>query len=345
MKLFDPLPGPPPPATAQDPGRLSDGFGRRFSYLRLSLTERCNFRCTYCLPNGFAKQAGAPPELSRSEIRRAVDAFAGLGLWKLRLTGGEPTVRSDFTQIASELSQIEGIRHLAMTTNGYRLDRQAGEWREAGIGSINVSVDSLDRDQFAKLTGRDLLPQVLAGIDTALGCNFDAVKINAVLMREPGTREWEAILAYIAEREITWRFIEFMRTNDNADLHRSHTTPGELLRNRLVSAGWRAQPRSDGSGPSIDFAHPDYRGKIGLIAPYSPGFCESCNRLRLSSRGKLHLCLFGEAGLDLRPLLQHDEQRDELLARIKSAMPAKARGHRLHQNDSGGTANFAAIGG
>ncbi len=338
MALFD-----PPSLPSED--QLRDGFGRRFSYLRLSLTERCNFRCTYCLPEGFRKQAGMPSELSRDEIRRAVQAFARLGLWKLRLTGGEPTVRTDFTEIAGELAGVDGVRRVAMTTNGYRLERSAEEWREAGIDAVNISIDTLDRERFAKLTGHDRLDDVVRGVDAAIEAGFAAVKVNSVLLRELEHSGWDDVLGFVARRDISWRFIELMRTNDNAGFHKRQATPGEAVRARLEDAGWYPLSRREGAGPAVEYAHSDYRGRIGLIAPYDHGFCDSCNRLRLSSRGRLHLCLFGNEGLDLRDLLQHDRQQDELVERIVSAMPGKMRGHRLHDGDSGATSHLASIGG
>ena len=338
MALFDP-PG------SLEGERLEDGFGRRFSYLRLSLTDRCNFRCTYCLPNGFVKQQGLPSELSSEEIYRAVAAFARLGLWKLRLTGGEPTVRHDFTEITRKLREIEGIRRIAMTTNGYRLAQRASEWREAGVDAVNVSIDTLDPKAFASLTGHDRLADVVAGVDAALDAGFDAVKVNSVLLRDLERTGWDDILRFVETRDLSWRFIEFMRTNDNTAFHEQQATPGETVRDRLLAAGWEPQSREIGAGPAVDYAHPAYRGRIGLIAPYSPGFCESCNRLRLSSRGRLHLCLFGTEGLDLRELLQRDDQQEELVARIVAAMPGKSRGHRLNEDDSGATPHLASIGG
>jgi cyclic pyranopterin phosphate synthase len=335
------LPGP----AGSDPLVLEDGYGRRFAYLRLSLTERCNFRCTYCLPQGFRKQPGLPAELSREEMVRAVRAFAHVGLWKLRLTGGEPTVRADFDEIARDIGQIPGIRRLAMTTNGYRLAERAAQWRTTGIDAINVSIDTLDAAEFARITGHDRLGEVVAGVDAALDAGFDAVKINSVLMRGLAEADWDRILAFVAARPVAWRFIELMRTNDNAAFHAERRTPGEAVHERLMDAGWTPLAREHGAGPAVDYAHPDFAGRIGLIAPYSPGFCDSCNRLRLSSRGKLHLCLFGDSGIDLRDLLQRDDQHDELVERILAAMPVKAREHRLHEGNSGATPHLASIGG
>lgn len=338
MALYD------PPAS-DHAGQLQDGFGRKFAYLRLSLTEVCNFRCTYCLPHGFMKRKGLPSELSGDELRRAVAGFARLGLWKLRLTGGEPTVRPDFSAIARDLKRVPGIRHMAMTTNGYRLAENAHAWREAGVDAVNVSIDTLDPAGFAEITGHDRLGEVVAGVDAAIAADFAAVKVNSVLMRDLEGEGWHDVLRFVERRDVSWRFIELMRTNDNVGFHRQQATPGERVRQRLEEAGWKAQTRSTGSGPAIEYAHPAYRGRIGLIAPYSPGFCDSCNRLRLSSRGKLHLCLFGNDGLDLRPLLQRDDQQDELVERIVAAMPGKTRGHRLKEGDSGATPHLASIGG
>ncbi len=324
---------------------LEDGFARRFSYLRLSLTERCNFRCTYCLPNGFEKRRGLAEELSSAEMVRAVTAFARLGLWKVRLTGGEPTVHSDFIAIAQAVAEVPGIRRVAMTTNGYRLARDAQAWRAAGIDAINVSIDTLEPERFARITGHDRLDQIVTGIDRALTLGFAAVKVNSVLMGDLDDAEWARILAFVSGRPVAWRFIELMRTNDNVALHSRDARPAEMVRTRLVREGWVARPREPGAGPSTDYAHPDHAGTIGLIAPYSEGFCDSCNRLRLSSRGKLHLCLFGDGGIDLRPLLQDDAQGDELVATICKAMPMKRQGHRLHEGDSGATPHLASIGG
>ncbi len=340
-----PLPRAPTDSRESGAAKLQDAFGRRFEYLRLSLTQRCNFRCTYCLPNGYRKPAGCAPELTPDEIGRAVRAFADLGLWKLRLTGGEPTVRADFDAIARQVAAVPGIRRVAMTTNGYRLAQRASDWRSAGIDAVNVSVDTLDPHAFAQITGHDRLDEVVAGIDAALAAEYAAVKVNGVLMDQIDEGAWDRILAFVQHRDVSWRFIELMRTNDNARFFETTHTPADALRQRLEHGGWTALARRSGAGPAVEYAHPASRGRIGIIAPYSPGFCDSCNRLRLSSTGKLHLCLFGEAGIDLRPLLQSDAQRDELVARILSSMPGKAQGHRLHDGDSGATPHLASIGG
>lgn len=266
-------------------------------------------------------------------------------MWKLRLTGGEPTVRPEFDDILHDLGQVEGVRRKALTTNGYRLEECAQKWRSAGLDAINVSIDTLDRTSFARITGHDRLPAIVNGVDAAIAAGFDSVKINSVLMKSLDCKQWDDILAYVASRPVTWRYIELMRTNDNVAFHLRESTPGAKILTRLREGGWTAHSRGPGDGPAIEYSHPAYAGRIGLIAPYSPGFCDNCNRLRLSSRGKLHLCLFGEEGLDLRDLLQSDNQQEALLERIVSALPAKARAHPLHENRSGGTAHLASIGG
>jgi GTP 3',8-cyclase len=324
---------------------LTDGIGRRFEYLRLSLTDACNFRCSYCLPEGYRKRCGKPPELSVAEIERAVRAFASLGLWKVRLTGGEPTIRPDFEEVARTVSLVSGIRQVAMTTNGYRLAERARIWREAGVSAINISVDSLDPARFAEITGHDRLAEVMAGIDAAQAAGFESIKVNAVLMRGINDDELEAMTRFVVARDLSLRFIEVMRTNDNADFFAARHIRGNDVARRLEAAGWHRLPRAPGAGPAVEFGHADARGRIGIIAPYARDFCGSCNRLRLGSDGRFHLCLFGDGGFDLRDLLQTDNQHDELIARIAELTRDKAPAHRLHQGDSGATPHLASIGG
>ncbi len=327
------------------PAGLTDGLGRRFAYLRLSLTEVCNFRCSYCLPDGYIKRPGRPSELTLSEIERAVRAFASLGLWKVRLTGGEPTVRKDFDLIVRAVAAVPGVRRVAMTTNGWRLAENARAWREAGLSAVNVSVDSLDPAKFAAVTGHDRLTSVVAGIDAAREAGFDSVKINAVLMRGVNDDELEAMIDFVRSRDVSLRFIEVMRTNDSPAFFAKRHLAGETVTDRLEAGGWNRLPRAPGAGPAVEYGHPRAKGRIGIIAPYSKDFCSTCNRLRLSSDGRLHLCLFGDGGFDLRPLLQDDSQRDELVAQIRALTATKAPSHRLHDGDSGATPHLASIGG
>ena len=324
---------------------LHDGHGRRFEYLRLSLTDVCNFRCSYCLPDGYRKQAGQPANLSVDEVRRLVTAFARLGLWKVRLTGGEPSLRRELINIAAAVSRVPGIRRLAMTTNGYRLTERADDYAAAGINALNVSVDSLDPARFAAITGHDRLSEVLDGIAAARAAGIDTVKLNSVLMRGINDHELEGFIAFVQQHDLSLRFIEVMRTNDNTAFFERHHLAGAEIASRLGAMGWQHLAREEGAGPAVVYSQPGRPGQIGIIAPYSKDFCASCNRLRVSSLGKLHLCLFGDYGIDLRLLLQADNQQDELIARITALTATRAPGHRLHQGNSGATPHLASIGG
>ena len=338
---------PSPPASLVAPllPQLSDGLGRRFAYLRLSLTDVCNFRCTYCLPDGYRKVAGRPSDLSVEEIGRAVRAFARLGLWKIRLTGGEPTLRRDFSDVARTVAAIPGVRHLAMTTNGYRLADNAAEWQAAGIRAINISVDSLDPARFAAITGHDRLGDIMRGIDAARAAGIASIKLNAVLMRGVNDDELAAMVDFVTANDLSLRFIEVMRTNDNSAYFARHHVSGQTVMDALDALGWHRLPRADGAGPAIEYGHASAKGRIGIIAPYAQDFCATCNRLRLSADGRLHLCLFGDGGHDLRPLLQSDADEDALVAHIVALTATKAPAHRLHQGNSGATPHLASIGG
>lgn len=323
---------------------LEDDFGRRFSYLRLSLTEVCNFRCQYCLPNGYRKN-GAHNFLEKDEVLRLVSALTPLGLWKTRLTGGEPTLRPDFLEIAEGIASTPGIKRLALTTNGYRLRENAQSYRDAGISHINISIDSLKAETFKDITGHDRLNEVLDGIAAAQSAKFQRIKLNTVLLKNWNDSEFENILAFLKDQDISLRFIELMRTGDNQDFFQRHHLSGAVVEKQLQAMGWREAPRSPGAGPAKEYQHPDYHGKIGLIMPYSKDFCDSCNRLRVTSKGDLRLCLFGEGGLSLRDLLQSDDHKHVLQQRVLKLLGGKAESHQLHQGITGATQHLASIGG
>ena len=325
---------------------LVDGFGRTFPYLRLSLTEACNFRCSYCLPDGYHAD-GRPTFLRLDEIRRLLRAFADLGMRKVRLTGGEPSLRKDLPSIIDIAATTPGVRKVAMTTNGCLLLRNVRQWRAAGLTALNVSVDSLDPQRFHAITGHDRFDEVMEGVELARGLGFDAVKLNAVLLRDRNDDELPAWMDYLRERDIAIRFIELMRTGDNKAYFERHHVRAEVLELQLQQAGWSLTPRAADAdaGPAREYAHPDYRGRIGIIAPYSKDFCAGCNRLRVTARGDLRLCLFGEFGIPLRPLLQSDDDHAALMGRVATQLGLKAAGHGLHQGNSGITPHLASIGG
>jgi cyclic pyranopterin phosphate synthase len=324
-------------------GRLVDGFGRRFHYLRLSVTEVCNFRCTYCLPDGF-KKSGPLTFLTPEECGRVVSAFADLGVSKVRLTGGEPSVRRDLSEIIARTAATPGVDKVCITTNGWNLERQIGAWRDAGLTNLNVSIDSLDRAGFHRITGHDRLESVVRGLDRALELGLPTVKVNGVLLRDGVGDGFDAFAAFVRERPVAVRFIELMRTGDNADYFADQHVPGSVLTDWLAARGWTRRERAFDDGPAVEFVHPDHAGRIGLIAPYAPGFCDGCNRLRVTARGQLRLCLFGELGVDLKDMLEKDEP-EALRARIVRALAGKPRGHRLHEANSGDTRQLAQFGG
>lgn len=324
--------------------QLTDGFGRRFPYLRLSLTEACNFSCSYCLPNGYQAD-GRPRFLEVDEIGRLVRAFATLGMHKIRLTGGEPSLRKDLEQIIEHVAGVPGIRKMAITTNGTLLPRRLPGWHRAGLTALNVSMDSLRRERFKAITGHDRLPEIQEGLALAQALGMESVKLNAVLLRGLNDDELPEWMAFLRDRPISVRFIELMRTGDNADYFERHHLRASVVVDQLLAAGWRLRPRAADAGPAREYTHPDHRGSIGVIAPYSKDFCQGCNRLRVTARGDLRLCLFGEFGVPLRPLLQHEDDRDALLARITTQLGLKAAGHGLHQGQTGLTPNLASIGG
>lgn len=323
---------------------IADQFGRRFPYLRLSITDICNFRCSYCLPDGY-KKTKADSFLNAQEIIRLARAFAALGTWKIRLTGGEPTVRSDFLDIASGINEISGIKKLAFTTNGYRLTERAGSYYDAGLRAINISVDSLKSDSFKQITGHDYLENIMDGIDACFDAGFENVKLNTVLLKGLNDGELDSFIDFVADKPISLRFIELMQTRDNIDYFKAHHLAGAAVTEKLLSRGWSQKPRIIGAGPAIEFANKDSQGTIGLIAPYSKDFCASCNRLRVSAKGALHLCLFGEGGYDLRKYLQSDDQCEELQNKIISLMDFKKSAHFLHDGNSGVREHLASIGG
>ncbi|TAM04191.1 MAG: GTP 3',8-cyclase MoaA [Rhodanobacter sp.] len=323
---------------------LVDHHGRSFPYLRLSLTEACNYRCTYCLPDGYQAD-GSPKFLALDEIERLVRGFAALGMSKIRLTGGEPSLRKDLPAIIAAVAAVAGVRRIALTTNGCRLPRLVRGWREAGLTALNVSLDSLDAARFLAITGHDRFAEVSAGIEQALGLGFDAVKVNVVLLRGRNDDELPAWLEYLRERDLAVRFIELMQTGDNREFFERHHLRAESLQQQLLAAGWQLRERAADAGPALEYAHPDYRGRIGVIAPYARDFCAGCNRLRVTARGDLRLCLFGNFGIPLRPLLQSDDDHDALVARIAVQLGLKAAGHGLHEGLTGITPHLASIGG
>ncbi len=325
--------------------QLIDGFDRKFVYLRLSVTDRCNFRCVYCLPDGYQGPTAVEPELSIDEIRRLVSAFAVLGVQKVRLTGGEPTVRRDIVEVAAAVAAIPGIKNTAVTTNGYRLKELAQPLRKAGVTSLNISVDSLDPTRFREITGTDRFEPVMQGLERALELGYKSVKVNAVLLRGTNEDELSRFIAWVKDRPVSIRFIELMRTGKNAEFFEKKHFSGGEVQFELLKSGWKPVERNADDGPALVYVHPQYQGTMGVIAPYSKDFCKSCNRLRVTSRGALRLCLFGEKDASLRQFLSSDDLQDELVQELRNQVLRKPVSHFLHEGNYGNTWNFSAIGG
>jgi cyclic pyranopterin phosphate synthase len=322
---------------------LTDAYSRRFNYVRLSVTESCNFRCTYCLPDGTDCHSRSG-ELTLTEIRRLITAFAKLGTKKVRITGGEPSLRKDLTEIIATCKAVPGIEKVALTTNGYRLKRDAQAWQEAGLDAVNVSVDSLDADTFHLVTGQDKLADILAGIHYAKAIGIKQVKINTVLLKQHNALALPDFLNFVKQQDIALRFIELMRTGDNANFYQHQHLSGASIQQQLLADGWQLNPKARTDGPALEYSHSDYQGKIGLIMPYSKDFCADCNRLRVSSSGQLYLCLFTDTYQDLRSLLQTDDSA-ALMRFLQQAVQGKAFSHQLTQDYSGSTRHLAQIGG
>lgn len=322
---------------------LTDAYTRRFNYLRLSITESCNFRCSYCLPDGTdcSSRSG---ELTLPEIRRLVTAFAKLGTSKVRITGGEPSLRKDLSEIIATCKAVPGIEKVALTTNGYRLKRDASAWLAAGLDAVNVSIDSLDADTFHLVTGQDKLADILAGVSHAKAIGIKQVKINTVLLRQHNALALPDFMQFVQHQPIALRFIELMRTGDNSSYYQRQHLSGDSIQQQLLGQGWRLGVKAKTDGPALEYSHPDYQGQIGLIMPYSKDFCADCNRLRVSSTGQLYLCLFTDHYQELRSLLQNDDSAP-LMRFLQQAVQGKAASHQLGQSFSGSTRHLAQIGG
>lgn len=325
---------------------LVDNFHRKLTYLRLSITDFCNFRCNYCLPNGYTANGGKRPsnELSLSEIDTLIQGFAKLGTTKVRLTGGEPSIRQDLPNIIELAKNTHGIQTVALSSNGYRLAKHLTDWQTAGLNQLNISIDSFDPNMFKHITGFDILPTLLKDIDKLLETTDIKLKLNGILMADTAFDNLQRALGYIKSRPVTYRFIEFMQTSDNRDLFFAEHTSSQRMKDYLVEHGWQAQSRASDAGPAIEYRHNDYIGGIGLIEPYAPQFCDSCNRLRVSSQGKVHLCLFDQGSYDVREFLSNGDVNG-LMQALQNLIPVKPEHHLLQQNNSGIMANLSMVGG
>lgn len=321
---------------------LEDKFGRRFHYLRLSVTDVCNFSCDYCLPDGY--QCDSERNfLTLEEIRHISRAFAELGTSKIRITGGEPALRKDLPEIINACASTPGIEQIAITTNGFNLPKNIQRWVEAGLTSLTVSIDSFDPRMFKSITGHDKLATILDGIEIALSLGIP-VKVNTVLMRQYNHNEIDRLIDWVKDKAITLRFIELMQTGENLTFFDRNHVAGDTIKNSIETHGWQRIIRDKAAGPALEYQHDEYVGRIGLIMPYSKDFCASCNRLRISSVGKLHLCLFAEQGLDIRALITPDTPQ-QLKQELVNLLGNKEATHWLQDGYTGATKHLAMLGG
>ncbi|HJX14661.1 MAG TPA: GTP 3',8-cyclase MoaA [Candidatus Deferrimicrobiaceae bacterium] len=324
---------------------LLDPHGRRINYLRLSVTGRCNLRCGYCRPQGTGDGSGAPELLSDEALLLVARTAVGLGIEKIRVTGGEPLMRHGVLRLLSRLSAIPGLAKLVLTTNGLRLAESAPGLRKAGVESINVSLDSLRADRFARITGGGDLNKVLAGIERAQGCGFHRVKINMVVMRGINEDEIEEFAALTLDRPIRVRFIEYMPAASGV-CPRGVTVPGEEILQK-IQGRYRLAPleREHLDGPARYYRMEGAIGTIGIITPVSCHFCGDCNRIRVTSDGFAKGCLFSTRDVDLKPFLAKGDEGG-LRNTLRSVVGGKPSGHLfLREGCRGEPVDMARVGG
>ncbi len=321
---------------------MFDQYGRRIEYLRISVTDKCNLRCVYCMPLEGLPWLKRAEILSYEEIVEIVQVMAGMGLKRLRLTGGEPLIRRDVHKLVAGLSAVPGIENIALSTNAVLLEEQAEALRDAGVDRINISLDSLRPERVERIARRPgSFEKILAGLDAAVRVGFDPIKVNVVLMRGENDDEIEAFAELTRMHPWHVRFIEVMPTGSNLELSASQFVSCEeaLERLRLVE---RLVPTEGpaGNGPAAYYRYPGAPGTIGVITPMSHNFCGACNRMRLTADGQLRPCLFGAIQTNLRDPLR--EGRD-LVPLIEHTLRIKPERHFLEQGSDVGSGGLVAL--
>ena len=307
---------------------LIDGFGREISYLRISVTDRCDFRCVYCMAEDmqFLPRARI---LTLEEILRVASTFVSLGVSKIRLTGGEPLVRQNLPWLVERIAALPGLRELALTTNGSQLARLAAPLKSAGLSRINISLDSLDPERFRNITRTGRLQDVLAGIDAAQAAGFRRIKLNSVILRGRNDDEVLPLVAFCRERDLDLAFIEEMPLGHIDEHDRAATfVSSEEIRRRIGERYQLLSAADDTGGPSRYYRMPDSKIRVGFISPHSHNFCASCNRVRVTAEGRLLLCLGNEHSVDLRDILRANPDDDAPLRQaVLEALPRKPERH------------------
>lgn len=324
---------------------LIDRQGRKINYLRLSVTDRCNLRCRYCMPQQGVTDIGHDSLLRFEDLYRIARSAVAIGVRKIRITGGEPLVRKGISGFLRHLSGIAGLDQLVLTTNGVLLAEMAAELHDAGVQRLNVSLDSLDADTFSFITRGGSLKRVLNGIETARSCGFP-VKLNMVVMRGVNDHEIPAFVRLAADSASTVRFIEYMPAIRENGWQRL-VVPGREILARL-ERDFRLLPLEQArlAGPARNFRISGTSGTVGIITPISEHFCQECNRIRVTSTGQAKGCLFDETCIDLKPALQEDENNFQLIRILRSIIAVKPPGHLMNPAECHHQAfSMASIGG
>ena len=324
---------------------VKDGFGRSIEYLRISVTDRCNFRCVYCMPERGMDWIPRDTVLSASEIQDVVQQLVALGLRRIRITGGEPTLRRDLCEVISRIHSVDGVEDIALSTNGVKLEAMARELRASGVVRVNISVDSLRPDRIASIARRDLGLDPIRVIDAAITGGFAPVKVNTVVVRGVNDDEVADIARLTLDRPVHVRFIELMPVGDLSGSGLEHVVPSEevlALVSESIGALMPDVGPSLGNGPARYYRAPGAAGTIGVITPMTHTYCASCNRVRLTANGRLRTCLFGDHEVDLRTPLRRGEPLAPLVIR---ALAEKPEAHALLQLQTGGLRALSQTGG
>lgn len=315
---------------------LIDPFQRKIEYLRVSVTDKCNYRCSYCMPEEGAHPEGRYTEyLDYDEITRIIKAFSELGVWKIRLTGGEPLIRKNLPQLVQQISALPLVTDIALSTNAEHLAEQALALKEAGVTRTNISLDSLDPVKFERITRGGNLTKVLAGIDRAFAVGMTPVKVNMVVMKQTNFDEIPTMLDYASEKGINLRFIETMPIGTaGIRVMDEYVSSEQILEKLKAHVGSDLLPMLDKqeAGPARVYRISGSKAKIGVISAVSQHFCETCNRVRLTARGELALCLGQEDMVDLRTPLRAGVSDDELKNIIIAAIARKPERHHFNEN-------------
>jgi cyclic pyranopterin phosphate synthase len=310
---------------------LTDPFGRKIEYVRLSVTDRCDLRCFYCIPQQFKGFEEPEHWLTFDEIERVISVFAQLGVEKIRITGGEPLVRKNIPELAQRLSGIPGINDLSLSTNAVQLSRHADALRQANVTRINVSLDSLDPQRFKQITNGGKLEKVLGGLMAAKETGFQPIKINMVVMKGVNDDEVQAMVNFCIEHDFTLRFIETMPMGDTGRNASNHYLSLDVVRQQLQRQFDLIPGVMPGGGPARYMQVAGTELKIGFITPISQHFCETCNRVRLSADGTLYLCLGQDDKVELRPLLRAGADHETIKQAIIEAIARKPERHEFNE--------------